>query len=76
MAPMIPTIDIAPLFGPACGAREAVDRAIAAAAAETGFMAVRGAPSRPAQVQRSAHLHARCGRVAAAVAAEVRRPSR
>ena len=48
---MIPTIDIAPLFGPACGAREAVDRAIAAAAAETGFMAVRGAPIAPAQVQ-------------------------
>jgi hypothetical protein len=31
---MVPTIDVAPLFGPADAARAAVDRAIAAADAE------------------------------------------
>jgi isopenicillin N synthase-like dioxygenase len=43
---MIPAIDIAPLFGPASPARDACDRAIAAAAAETGFMTVTGIPDR------------------------------
>jgi isopenicillin N synthase-like dioxygenase len=41
---MIPAIDIAPLFGADSPARRAADRAIARAAAETGFMTVRGLP--------------------------------
>jgi isopenicillin N synthase-like dioxygenase len=48
---MIPDIDITPLFGPACPEREAVDRAIVAAAHETGFMTIRGAPIAQQQVQ-------------------------
>jgi isopenicillin N synthase-like dioxygenase len=40
-----------PLFAPACSDRAAVDRAIAAAANETGFMIVSGAPVAPEQVQ-------------------------
>src|SRR5262249_33523132 len=42
---MIPVIDIAPLFGPSGAARDAADRAILAAAAESGFMTVRNLPS-------------------------------
>ena len=41
---MIPVIDIAALFGPSSGAREAADRAIADAAAGIGFMTVTGFP--------------------------------
>jgi len=41
---MIPAIDIAPLYGPDGAARRACDRAIAAAAATTGFMTVQGLP--------------------------------
>lgn len=41
---MIPAIDIAPLFEPAGAARDACDRAIAAAAREVGFMTVTGLP--------------------------------
>ena len=41
---MVPRIDVAPLFGPPCAARDAVDRAVLAAAAGTGFMVVRGLP--------------------------------
>jgi len=39
---MVPTIDVAALFGPAGPAREAVDRAIAAAAADIGFLTITG----------------------------------
>ena len=48
---MIPNIDVTPLFGPASREREAADRAIAAAASETGFMTVSGAPVTPEQIQ-------------------------
>jgi isopenicillin N synthase-like dioxygenase len=41
---MIPLIDIAPLFGPPGAARNAADRVILAAAAETGFMTVANLP--------------------------------
>ena len=41
---MIPVIDIAALFGPSSGAREAADKAIAEAAAGIGFMTVTGFP--------------------------------
>jgi isopenicillin N synthase-like dioxygenase len=40
----IPRIEIGALFGPASPARAAADRAIAAAAADTGFMTVCGLP--------------------------------
>jgi len=40
----IPTIDCAPLFGPAGPAREAVDRAILRAAADSGFLLVANLP--------------------------------
>ncbi|MDY0884576.1 isopenicillin N synthase family dioxygenase [Dongia soli] len=54
---MIPSIDIAALFDPAASlAREAADRAIAAAASESGFMLVTGLaahiPIAPAQLQK------------------------
>jgi isopenicillin N synthase-like dioxygenase len=39
---MVPRVDVAPLFGPAGRAREAVDRAIAAAARDIGFLTVVG----------------------------------
>ena len=39
---MVPTIDVAPLFGPADEARAAVDRAVAAAAADIGFLTITG----------------------------------
>ncbi len=39
---MIPTIDVSPLFGPPGEARDAADRAIMQAAAEVGFMSIRG----------------------------------
>ncbi|MBL8700881.1 MAG: isopenicillin N synthase family oxygenase [Alphaproteobacteria bacterium] len=39
---MIPCIDVAPLLGPAGVARDAVDAAIMAAAADSGFMTIRG----------------------------------
>ena len=39
---MVPTIDVAALFGPAGSARAAVDRAIAAAAADIGFLTISG----------------------------------
>ena len=39
---MIPHVDIAPLFGPACPARDAVDQAIRRAAADPGFLTVGG----------------------------------
>lgn len=42
---MIPSIDIGPLFGPPSAARADADRAIAAAAGETGFMIVTGLPA-------------------------------
>jgi isopenicillin N synthase-like dioxygenase len=48
---MIPNIDVAPLFGPACREREAADCAIASAASGTGFMTVSGAPVGPEQIQ-------------------------
>ena len=41
---MIPSIDIAPLFGGPAKARDAADAAILAAARETGFMTVTGLP--------------------------------
>ena len=41
---MVPTIDVAALFGPAGAAREAVDRSIAAAAADIGFLTISGLP--------------------------------
>ncbi len=41
---MIPAIDIAPLFGADSPARRACDLAISRAAAETGFMTLRGLP--------------------------------
>lgn len=41
---MIPTIDIAPLFGPDGTARKATDQALMAAAADTGFMTIAGPP--------------------------------
>ena len=40
----IPLIDIGPLFRPAAPARDAVDRAIMAAATGCGFMTVTGCP--------------------------------
>jgi len=40
----IPEIEVAALFGPAGAARDAVDRAILAAAAEWGFMTIGGMP--------------------------------
>ena len=40
----IPAIGIAPLFGPVSPVRDAADRAIMAAAAETGFIIVRDLP--------------------------------
>lgn len=39
---MVPTIDVAALFGPAGRAREAVDAGIAAAAADIGFLTIAG----------------------------------
>jgi isopenicillin N synthase-like dioxygenase len=52
---MIPTIDIASLFGDATALRATTERAIGAAAAETGFMLVTGLPARmpitPPQLQ-------------------------
>src|SRR5262245_2682358 len=42
---MVPSIDAAALFGPAGAAREAVDRAIAAAAADIGFLTISGLPA-------------------------------
>lgn len=39
---MVPTIDVAALFGPAGCARETADRAIAAAAADIGFLTISG----------------------------------
>ena len=44
---MVPRIDVAPLLGPASAARDAVDGAVLAAAAGTGFMVVRGLPAGP-----------------------------
>jgi isopenicillin N synthase-like dioxygenase len=41
----VPSIDIAPLFGPPSFARESIDRGIMAAASTTGFMVVRGMPA-------------------------------
>jgi len=41
---MIPKVDIAALFGPPSPAREAVDRAIMAAAEDIGFLTVAGIP--------------------------------
>ena len=41
---MIPRVDIAALFGPPSPAREAVDRAIMAAAEDIGFLTVAGIP--------------------------------
>lgn len=41
---MIPTIEIAPLFGPAAPARDRTDAAILRAATGTGFMAISGPP--------------------------------
>ena len=41
---MIPRVDIAALFGPPSPAREAVDRAIMAAAEDIGFLTVAGLP--------------------------------
>ena len=41
---MIPSIDIAPLFGPASPQRDAADRRIMRAAETSGFMAVTGLP--------------------------------
>ncbi|MFI5019465.1 MAG: isopenicillin N synthase family oxygenase, partial [Dongiales bacterium] len=41
---MIPRVDIAALFGPPSSAREAVDRAIMAAAEDIGFLTVAGLP--------------------------------
>ncbi len=40
----IPIIDIAPLFEPSSSARDAIDREIAGAAANTGFLKVKGLP--------------------------------
>jgi isopenicillin N synthase-like dioxygenase len=40
----IPLLDVAALYGPASPARDAADRAIAAAAAEFGFMTIAGLP--------------------------------
>lgn len=42
---MVPTIDVAALFGPAGAARAAADRAIAAAAADIGFLTICGLPA-------------------------------
>ena len=41
---MIPRVDILPLFGPPSPAREAVDRAIMAAAEDIGFLTIAGLP--------------------------------
>lgn len=41
---MIPVIDAAPLFGPKCSARDAVDAAILAAATDSGFMTTANLP--------------------------------
>jgi len=41
---MIPTLDIAPLFGPAGKARDTTDRALAEAATGPGFLVVTGLP--------------------------------
>ncbi len=41
---MIPVIDVAPLFGPASQARDAVDQAILRAATDIGFMTISGPP--------------------------------
>jgi isopenicillin N synthase-like dioxygenase len=41
---MIPRIDVLPLFGPPSPAREAVDRAIMAAAEDIGFLSLTGLP--------------------------------
>jgi isopenicillin N synthase-like dioxygenase len=41
----IPFIDVGPLFAPASPARDLIDRAIMSAAAESGFMVVRGLPA-------------------------------
>src|SRR5260370_2870890 len=43
--------DMRRLVGPACRAREAADRAVAAAGSETGFTTVSGAPVTPEQMQ-------------------------
>ena len=43
---MIPAIDAASLFGPAAPARDACDRAIAAAARDIGFLSLTGFPDR------------------------------
>src|SRR4051794_40022134 len=42
---VIPTIDVAPLFGSASGERDATDAAIMQAAETVGFMVVRGLPA-------------------------------
>jgi len=39
---MIPSIDVAPLFGPPSASRDAVDAAVMAAATGSGFMTIRG----------------------------------
>ena len=41
---MIPRVDLLPLFGPPSPAREAVDRAIMAAAEDIGFLTIAGLP--------------------------------
>jgi isopenicillin N synthase-like dioxygenase len=41
---MIPRVDLLPLFGPPSPVREAVDRAIMAAAEDIGFLAIAGLP--------------------------------
>ena len=55
-AAMIPTIDVASLFAPASDRRDATDRLIAAAAADSGFMAIRGMPNGIASAARRAGL--------------------
>lgn len=42
---MIPSIDVAPLFGPASPQRDVVDATILAAASSTGFMTITGLPA-------------------------------
>ena len=39
---MVPLIDVSPLFGPRCPHRDNADRAIAAAASESGFLTIAG----------------------------------
>ena len=44
---MVPRIDISPLLGPACAARDAADAAVLDAASGAGFMVAHGLPAGP-----------------------------